>query len=369
MSNVRSPFRIDSRDLATRRSRCKPLVDALRQRLVSGPRACNVCGADSHAIVTNVDRYGLPVQTLMCTNCGLIQIGDRLTAHGYDEFYKSGAYRKLTSNFSGTRLSVEEVKRDQSAYSAEVITLLSRLFRVRAGGTLLDVGGSVGIVAREVASSLGVEGTVLDPSREEIAEARAAGIHGIASTFERFETVAKYDVILLCRSIEHLFDLRGSILKMRSLLSEGGLLFCDIVDFVECCRLTGTPQAVAKIDHCYWLCQETAPRIFASLGLRVVSTNTSSDPECIQYVLERCEPTPSAHCDEIVLHRLIRRLRECDSDWRQESITSASWSLRLRWWAYRNRRRAWRTISRWRPSRLTATIAPQQPSSANESDF
>ena len=110
---------------------------------------------------------------------------------------------------------------------------------VGVGCSLLDVGDSTGMVAREVAKRFGLEPTVLDPALDEIETAKRAGLDGIVGSLETFETTKKYHLILSCRSIEHLFDLRGSLLKMRDLLADQGLLYVDSIDFLECCRLRG----------------------------------------------------------------------------------------------------------------------------------
>lgn len=337
-------FEIQAGDLAARRDRCKPVIDRLTAEIVFGQTCCNICGAASGAVLADKDRYGFQIRSVMCLRCGLVYLADRFTDTGYSEFYKRGAYRELTGGFIGAHQSIESVKQDQYAYAASVIEALPSCFARRNTGSLLDVGGSAGLIARQVAARFGLEGTVLDPSEEEIAAARAAGQRGIVGTIESFETAEKFDLILLCRSIEHLFDLRCSLLKMRDLLSDGGLLYCDIIDFPECCRLRGPPQAITKIDHCFWLAQETAPAIFRSVGLEIVSMNLSSDPECIGYFLQRRELAAPAESDEVVLHGLLRQLREIDSDWRFQARTAQNATDRFRRSAYRVKRNIYRSI-------------------------
>ena len=298
----------------------------------------------------------------MCLSCGLIYLADHLSAEGYREFYATGTYRGLTSGFVGVQPSIEAIQRDQVQYASQLVKALNGYVTRGGQGFLLDVGGSTGMIAKRVAENFGLHASVLDPATKEINAARAAGLDGIVGSLESFKSTRKYDLILLCRSLEHLFDLRASLLKMRELLRTGGLLYCDIIDFVECCRLRGAAEAISKIDHCYWLCQETAPRIFRSLGLQVVSVNVSTDPECIGYILESCEPMTSSESNEFALHRMLRQLRETDHDWRRQVTPLQTWTQRARKTGYRVRRNVYRSIGaarRWMPLGGTRVRSPR----------
>jgi SAM-dependent methyltransferase len=346
-------FEISQIELEKRRARCGELIKGLEQREMHLQTHCNVCGSRQKAILADRDRYGLPIRTAMCLNCGLIYLADRPSAEDYTDFYATGTYRVLTSGFVGIHPSIESIQRDQFQYASQLIRALTGHVPRDQQRCLLDVGGSAGIIAKRVAEYFGLHATVLDPAAKEINAARAAGLEGIVGSLESFKGSNRFDLILLCRSLEHLFDLRGSLLKIRDLLRPGGLLYCDIIDFVECCRLRGTPQAISKIDHCYWLCQESAPRIFRSIGLQAVSVNVSSDPECLGYLLESCDPVPLTASNEFAVHRILRQLREIDQDWRKEVSPLQILTHKVRKTFYGVRRSAYRSLraaQRWMPS-------------------
>lgn len=123
-------------------------------------------------------------------------------------------------------------------------------------------------MAREVAREFGLQGTVLDPATDEIEAARAAGLEAIVGSVEDWETEDRFDLILLCRSIEHLFDLKLSLSRIRGLLKPQGLFYCDIADFMEMCRMMGSPETFTKVDHCYWLTQFDRPSDFPCSRVR-----------------------------------------------------------------------------------------------------
>jgi len=146
-----------------------------------------------------------------------------LERRGYSEFYKSGTYRRLVSAFTGAKQAIEEIQTDQVQYANGLIQALSGYLKFQPGARLLDVGGSAGQVALEFQNFFGIDATVLDPAesgsrRRE--ESRARGLYRFDRAMSSDE---QFDLILLCRTIEHVQDLRGVLSRIRRLLAAGWL--------------------------------------------------------------------------------------------------------------------------------------------------
>jgi SAM-dependent methyltransferase len=205
-------------------------------------------------------------------------------------------------------------------------------------GNLLDIGGSAGVVSAQFAKKFDLSATVLDPAEEEVRAARALGLGGVVGSVEEYDTDEKYDLILLCRSIEHLMDLRTAFSRIRRLLKPGGHFYCDLADFVELCHLVGPPETVAKIDHCYWLTQSTALDIFRALGFEVVSMNIVFGFGYAGYLLRASEPKAIGCVPEERIQKLIEQIHRIQFEWTVDtSSNTISHSLRLK--AYRMKRR------------------------------
>ena len=99
------------------------------------------------------------------------------------------------------------------------------------------MGGSAGQVALEFQNFFRIDATVLDPAEAEVAAAKKAGLEAYTGSIEQWSSEERFDLILLCRTIEHVQDLRGVLSRIRRLLQPDGLLYCDIVDFTEACHL------------------------------------------------------------------------------------------------------------------------------------
>ncbi len=332
-------FSLHPTELKNRRGQCKPLVDRLGKLGFEFSSRCNVCGSTHCAIISDRDRYGFLIRSAMCLNCGLIYLVDRFTANGYSKFYGSGGYRDLISRFKGKGQSIRAVQFAQVNYARTLTRALAGRISSVSGGKLLDVGGSTGIVSREFAEHFGLKPTLLEPAPEEVSAARALGIDAVVGSIEEWDTEERFDLILLCRTFEHLFDLQRAFARIRLLLKPGGLLYCDVADFLEICRREGPPQATTKIDHCYCVSQETAAGVFQLLGFEVVSMYAILGPDQLGFLLRPGEPTKTVQASAELLGRQLRGFREIETDWHEFGSIPVNIFDRLRIGAYRLKKR------------------------------
>jgi SAM-dependent methyltransferase len=335
----RGVLKIHPVELARRRKRCESMAGLLAPKLSEFVQSCNVCGSERSATIAQLDRYGVPSRTAMCLACGLIYQVDRLNDADADEFYASGDYRTLVSKFTDTGQGIEQNSGDQIRYARGLIRALSGHLRIGPKGHLLDIGGGAGRIAFEFQELLDMRATVLDPAADEVAAARRLGMEGITAPFEDWNPTEEYDLVLLCRSIEHVRNLKAVLSKMRRCLRPQGYAYCDFVDFGELCRLVGHPEAVTKIDHCFWLTQQTAGAIFRSAGFEIVSINLTSPAPLVGYLLRASKPSLLTLPQPTEMQIELRNLLRTTSEWNQWAATTCDSKDWLRRRAYVVKRR------------------------------
>ena len=237
---------------------------------------CNLCGSAEHVEVARRDRYGYPASLQMCVRCGLGFLSPRLTAAGYAQFYE-GVYRPLVSAYHGRRIDAETVQVDQQAYAAELVDFL-RVALSRPPASVLDVGGSTGVVAAAVRDAFGAEATVLDPAPDELQVAAAAGLETVAGFAEDFDPgPRRWELVLLCQTADHLLDVGATFASMRRMTAEGGHAFVDVLDLMIAARRHGSVEEAVKIDHPYYLTRETARAYLVQAGFEPISERLSGD--------------------------------------------------------------------------------------------
>ena len=261
-------------------------VEAVPKRPVE---ACNLCGATAFETVAEEDRYGFSVTADRCERCGLVFLNPMPTAEAYADFYHA-VYRPLVSAYHGRMIDAETIEREQVGYAEELVGVLEPFLGEGQQETLLDVGGSTGVVAEVVGRRFGLAATVLDPAPDEAERAAARGLETVVGTIEDYDPGRRrFDVVLLCQTIDHLLDVAGSLAKLRRVIAAGGLLFADIVDFRVPWERTGRIAEAIKVDHPYSLTPATAEAFLERAGFRPLLGEPAADGLHFRYV---CEPAP-----------------------------------------------------------------------------
>jgi SAM-dependent methyltransferase len=237
--------------------------------------SCNLCGASRLVEVARRDRYGYPIALAVCARCGLGFLSRRPTAASYAAFY-GDIYRPLVSAYHGRRIDAETVQDEQRAYAVQLRDFLAGTLPAEPA-SVLDVGGSTGVVAAAFARD-GVRPTVLDPAPDELAVAEAAGMEVVEGFAEDFEPGGRrWELVLLCQTIDHLLDVDATLRAIRGLLAPGGHAFVDILDVSWVLARQGTIEAAYKVDHPFYLTRATALGYFARAGLEVVGERMADD--------------------------------------------------------------------------------------------
>jgi len=271
--------------------------------------ACNLCGATAFVVVTHRDRYGYPAEAHACETCGLVFINPRMTAEAYGRFYE-GVYRPLVSAYHGRLIDADTIQGEQRAYGAACADFL-RPFIAGAGlRTMLDIGGSTGVVARVLADEFALQGTVIDPAPPEVARAKAYGLETITGLVEEYDCGdRRFDLIVLCQTVDHLLDVSGTLTRIRELLSDGGFFFVDIVDLRAAYLRNWSVEEAIKIDHPYYLTEPVTRAYLERAGLEVLRTDYAADHLHVGYVCRATEPRRDALPSDQSVRELFRELR------------------------------------------------------------
>ena len=270
---------------------------------------CNLCGKKVWTIVTHNDRYGFPATSTACNNCGLTLLNPRMTRDAYAAFYRD-TYRPLVSAFHGRLIDAQSIKEEQRIYAAELAKVLLRLPGRSSWRTLLDVGGSTGIVAAHLAEAFGVVATVLDPSPDELMEAERLGLETIAGFIEEWEPAGRtFSVVTMCQTIDHLLDVALTLSKIVEVLADDGVFVFDIVDFRAAYLRAWSVEEATKIDHPFSLTQQTTEAYLAKAGLRVVAKSFSRDHLHVLYVCQKASGLSGFPIDASHVGRFFDEIR------------------------------------------------------------
>ena len=270
---------------------------------------CNLCAAREFVILSHRDRYGYPVQAHACRHCGLVFLNPRMTADAYGRFY-DGIYRPLVSAFHGRLIDARTIQAEQHDYAEERAEFIRPFITNSARQTMLDIGGSTGVVAAHFAKEFGLQGTLIDPAPLEVEQAQRLGLETITGLVEQHDfATRRFDVVIICQTVDHLLDVAGTLARVRQLLSDNGVLFIDIVDFRAAFLRNWSVEAAIKIDHPYYLTERTMMAYLRSSGFEVLRSDYAADHLHVSYVCRPAAADVDAMPTAASVEEMLREVR------------------------------------------------------------
>lgn len=246
---------------------------------------CNLCGAEFFELVNKKDRYGLPVNTVICKKCGLIFINPRMSKESYHDFYQ-GTYRRMIEERRKKVISLETYF--ASAFNLGV-ELANNFFNHLNSGLTIEVGSSVGGMLagfRSVKSDLELLG--IEPSSEEAEFAVSKGISTSVGLFEdaSLELPLASNIIIV-RSLNHLLDPKAFLGWCHKQLRPDGKLIIMVLDFVKYCERRG--HILTQIDHPFMFSLFSLRNFLEYAGFNIVCADASSRADFIKLIAQKSD--------------------------------------------------------------------------------
>jgi SAM-dependent methyltransferase len=182
-----------------------------------------LCGSDGGLLLGRRDRYGLPVKTRLCKQCGVLRTDPRLDEASLKRFYAEN-YRKL---YVGEPVASDEFFSRQVAHGREI---------------LASLGGGLPNVVRPVVYDIGCgAGGVLLPFQETgwraygcdlgghyLERGRSTGLQLFEGAFDALASCPPADLIILSHVLEHVGDPGALLGQITDRLARGGMLHVEL---------------------------------------------------------------------------------------------------------------------------------------------
>jgi SAM-dependent methyltransferase len=230
--------------------------------------ACNACGSREQETIATRERFGLPLRTVICSNCGLIFLNPRPTKEMYAEFYKSD-YRKAVSGSDEGDEAQFQKEFEFASYAS--LPVLNKLLPGWSPKTIMELGSSYGgVLSAHLKNYPGSKGFGVEPLLKigEFARQRTgATIH--TSLFEDYQPDSKYDLVILSRTLNHTLDPKENLTKIGRMLTEDGIFALILQDPIS--NTIHIPfESVTEMTHPYMFTIESIQYLLGLSGLEVV---------------------------------------------------------------------------------------------------
>lgn len=280
-------------------------------------RQCPICKSyDTTKMMCN-DRYGINARYRACGFCNLVFLSN-LPNNEFFKWFYSGKYReileeKFQKSFSNLALKTEQVKYANELFNffESHIDKITSNFEAGQSVRVLDIGGSTGEVSAQLSTLFENRGVILDitvqdPSGIELEEAKKRGFKTSECLFEDFKSSShgKFDLVILCQTIDHVLDPVAVIDNALSLITEDGVFFVDYVDFSYNVEKKGFVESI-KLDHVFNFSKKNWNILLAHFNVEVLDKSVSSDFHLRGYLLKKSKTNlPETDVDYVLSYTL-----------------------------------------------------------------
>lgn len=221
---------------------------------------CDLCDAESFRTISDTDRHGRPLETVVCERCGLVSHARIPTEAELEAFYANDYRREYHGEVTPSSRRVMRAWKTGERILDQLEPYLGPRDRV------IEIGSGIGCTVK-VFDLAGHEATGVEPNvgfcNYGVQKLRASVRQGYLFDVERRPI---YDLVLLVHVIEHFRSARAALDHIYSMLRMGGRLY------VECPNLAApfaTNKRMFHFAHIFNFTPQTLTALAGRCGFAV----------------------------------------------------------------------------------------------------
>ena len=187
---------------------------------------CEICGDDNFLLLSEKDRYGLYAPTVICEDCGLIQMSPRMNQSAYNQFYNV-EYRKL---YVGKNNPTDDFFNQQYVQGESIFRYLenSGLLDTLKQKNIFEIGcGAGGILKYFKDKGFIVRGIDLGEAYVEYGRNYHDLDLTVGSLFDVKLEVSP-DLVIYSHVLEHVLHLNKELGRLHNIMTNNSLLYVEV---------------------------------------------------------------------------------------------------------------------------------------------
>ncbi|MDA3781230.1 MAG: class I SAM-dependent methyltransferase [Bacteroidales bacterium] len=185
--------------------------------------SCPSCRGKKFETLSEVDRYGFEISTVICMECGLIFANPRFNQESYIKFYDS-EYRCL---YSSSAMATEVFWANQKKQGKKIFDYLSKIREIK-NLDIAEIGvGAGGILKYFQEKENNVAG--VDFGQEYLSYGKKNGLNLIQGGIDELaKKKLKFDLVIYSHVFEHILDLEKELKSVKKILRKDGILYIEV---------------------------------------------------------------------------------------------------------------------------------------------
>lgn len=298
----------------------KDAIDTHKLILVENHCMCNNQHPELDIVVSEKDRYGLPIPQVLCSKCGLIRSGKVFDEISNSLFYRD-YYRSIYNYVKNA--TPDEIFYAHMVTSKRLYNTVTSHLDMSEIADVVEIGCSCGYNLYPF--FLGGAKTVgFDYNKEYLECGRAKGLNLIYGDFYSQTPDNSFDLVILNHVFEHFLDPINEIKRLLPKIRLQKYLYIEVPGIFYIKRAYGNPISYFQNAHVYNFYEDYLRVLFCKFGLKIIYGDERCTFIC-QKVNNDIPDVEEIYDDSLskYVERIARYLLICKNDWRK------SWLKRL----------------------------------------
>ena len=228
---------------------------------------CNLCESDKSSFITDKGKYGLPLNVVLCEECGLGYLNPRWDAASYGSFYENDYDKYYRPNILSKKKKVSS--------SINPVTQRFKLYNQKNSNpkSILDIGSGAGKNLGELSNQYKCSSLfAIEPSRasQKILEQNNVVVisNDVDSNWEvNYEN--RFDIIIMRHVLEHFLDPSAILNKVNKVLSDEGILYLAVPNCLN--PVQNLEKSWFRNVHTFYFNKYTLENFFNKSNLKILT--------------------------------------------------------------------------------------------------
>lgn len=240
---------------------------------------CSNKNAEKDIVISEKDRYGIPVKQLICSKCGLIRNQKIFNVESNIKFYKN-YYRNI---YVGLKNPNDQFFEEQKTRGEKFLTLVKSHVELKKIQNILEIGcGSGGILAPF--HEINISCTGVDYNKEYLEYGRLKGLSLICGDYKSHIEDDSVDLLILSHVMEHFTNPINEMIEVINKVKTNKYLLVEVPGIFFMNKVYLNPILYLQNAHVFNFYYSYLKVFFEKLGLEVIY----GDERCT-FLLHKCE--------------------------------------------------------------------------------